>query len=212
MKRRIFIATAFLSGLTADTLFASSFVRTITVRKFETFLQAVNAFSAQKLFLSDPSLDNAYQETGKNWFKSGFSAYGTDYYLCQNNQLALFPIEFSHTTLGQIDFAVLCFAKDKQGDWHHVQPLSGFHIETLAKAANDLPFKELVNLENYFLPTIKKINMPFSFSTENGYIQCKIVMKEAQTTIEASIFEGSRVIWQKQFFSEHTLQVQSLLS
>ncbi len=207
MNRRAFISVAFLSGLTADKLFASSFFKTSTPQRFDIFLKSINVKIEKKILLSDNLLASAYEKNAQNWIKTGYTAFSSDYFLSKNNQLALFPIELYNASIGQIDLALLCFEKRTDGNWLALSPITAFHIEALALASTELT---LENFENFILPSSKSTSIPFSFCTANGHVTCKVSMKESITIIDAAIFEGQQAIWQKQFYSEHNLRVKSI--
>lgn len=209
MKRRSFITTAFFSGLLAPELLPYASNQNLHPW-LEVFLKSVNVKTKTKHFLMDKPLNDAYNLAATTWLKSGFKALGSDYFLCRNNQTALFPQVLSHPTLGQLDFAVLCFEKDIDGNWQPLPSFSSFQIEALSKASKDLSFK---NLEDYFLPCLQNSpKLPFSFSTKKGYVTCKVSMSKVQTTIDATISDGENNVWQKQFFSEHRLNVQAAIA
>ena len=196
MKRRKFISTALLVSLSVSPVLASSNLANQPTTELETLLNALSAAPKKRYFI-DKKLKKLYETSTKPWFLSGYKSLGSNYFLCQNGQVAIFPIKLLHETVGQIEVAALCFERTENGNWQRLPTLSGYHIEALTLAVKALK-KERPNadLTTYLLPTQSKKYFQFGgYVTQKGEVNFKVNINATQTIIEAKVLADGGIIW-----------------
>lgn len=208
MKRRNFISTTILGALSANQLLASTPVESTipNISKwFSQLLKVTNAKQRKRYFLTDKKLKNTYEAIRDEWSLSGYQALGENYFLCRDGELALFPIELQHTTLGQIDFAVLVFEKKKSNEWKSVKSLSGFNIEALVKSLNTFS-ADVEDVANCILPTQSTPEFTIKgYKTPKGHVYFDTRITDNKAVVNVEITINNEIVWNGKHDSEHSL-------
>lgn len=208
MKRRTFISTTILGALSANQLLASTPVTLTTPNTskwFSLLLKVTNAKKRKRYLLTDKQLKTAYEATKDEWSLSGYQALGENYFLCRDGKLVLFPIELQHPLLGQIDFAILVFEKNKTNQWKSIKSLSGFDIEALIKSLDTFP-TDSEDLANCILPTQSTPEFTTKgYKTPKGHVCFDTRITDNKAVVNAQIIVNNEIVWNGKHESKHTL-------
>lgn len=209
MKRRTFISTTILGALSANQLLAFTpleLTKADINRWLSQLLNAVKAQQRKRYLLADISLKTAYETTKEKWFSSGYGALGSDYFMCRNDNLALFPIELQHEVHGQIDFVVLVFEKKKNNEWNSVKSLSGFNVEALVESLNIFP-ADAEDLAYYILPTQSTPEFTIKgYKTPKGHVCFETRITDNKAIVNAQIIINDEIVWNQKHESKHSLR------
>ncbi len=211
LRRREFLKKAGIMGIftmTTGHAFAHKSVAFDTWNGTESLLNKLVTQTHGLQTLTGTQLLSTYQAALVQWQQSGYAATGSEFFICQNSDLALFPLHLHHESTGLLDQAVLCFEKNKSGDWIKLRTLSGFDLEALAVAATTLGnYNSAINLSDYLLPRLSsKHNNPFCFGTAKGEVSIKTLLSDTNSTIEVLVKEGDNTLFQQNIISQHTLK------
>lgn len=157
--------------------------------------------------LNDSSLLNSYKTALSHWQQSGYKAHGSNYYICQYREVALFPLLLEHDSVGLLDQAILCFEKSEAGEWIRLRSLAGFELEALSVAASNLLFDRPASaLADYLLPVVSSIRTEsFSFITSKGSVSIKTFLSDTNSRTEISVKETNETLFQQTITSTHQL-------
>lgn len=210
LRRREFLKKAGIAGIftmTANHVFAHNSAVFGAGNGTEGLLDKLATQTQSLQTLTDTPLLVTYQTSLIPWQQSGYQATGSGYYICQHGDLVLFPLHLHHESLGLLDQVILCFEKNKIGDWVKIRPLSGFDLEALAAAATALErYNPNIALCDYLLPRLSaKHKNPHCFSTAKGEISIKTLLSDTSSTIDVLVKEGDATLFQQKIKSKHTL-------
>lgn len=217
LTRRSFIKNIGITG--TATFFCGSVVAQNTLENFSNLEKDENnilsKFSKITLFdafLIDQPLYNCYKKSILNWEKTGYAATGNFCYSSSDRLLKMFPIHLHTDQNGKLDNVLLCFGKDTKGEWKVLRSLSGFDLEAITVAMNDLKIHaDEVNLSHYLFPApIQEFN-PYGFNTKKGSVSLQTLLAQEQTSTKIIVKEGSTIVYEKEIVSQHLLSINSVL-
>lgn len=216
--RRSFIKNVSIAG--AATLFSSSLIAQNSLNDFwdlnhadeENILSKFSKSIATNAFNSDSSLQECYNNAIKTWQKNGYEASSDNCYSSADGLLKMFPMHLHTETTGKIDNVLLCLGKNSNGKWQSIKSLSGFDIEAITVAVNELRKNNTnVDLSKYLFPAAEQPFNPYGFATEKGNVQLATILSSNQTITKIIITEGNRIVYDRKIISSHTLSITSLV-
>jgi hypothetical protein len=198
-----------IASLTTNQIFAQNQVASISRNGNTSFMDKISKKTYSLKTLRNNSLLHTYEAALSNWQNSGYEASGSDYYVCQDGNLALFSLHLKHESVGLLDSAILCFGKNQAGEWKSLKSLSGFDLEILTVAAGELQKNNPdIDLSDYLLPsTAQWVNDGFCFSTPKGDVFIKTILLSDASKTEIIVKEGDKILFQQTIISEHQLSV-----
>lgn len=207
LSRRIFLRNAGIISIASLTT-NPTFAQNQTVSSEGSGLLArisKKTYSLDKLPFKN--LLNIYELALNNWKQSGYEAFETNYFVCQNENLALFPLHLHHATVGLIDTAFLCFGKNQMDEWIKLRPLSGLDMEVLDVAAEGLQKHHPdIDLSKFLLPSISQNrNVGFYFDTQKGNVFIKSILSTDSVKTEIIVKEGDKPLFQQTIISQCSL-------
>lgn len=217
LRRRNFIKNVGFVG--ASTLLCSSLLAQNTFNSFsdsqneeKNILSNFSKSTFSETFLLDQSLFECYKKSIINWEKTGYVSSGNFCYSSQDGHLKMFPMHLHTDTTGKIDDVLLCFGKNAKDEWKSLKSLSGFDLEAITVAMNELQVNNRnVDLSQYLFPApVQQLN-PYSFETKKGSVSLQTLLSSEQTSTKIIIKEGNTIVYQKEVISQHSLVVNSLL-
>lgn len=194
--------------MTTSQVFAHDNAVFTNLKGSESLLSKISKRTQSLQKLTNTQLLTSYEAALVQWRQSGYQPVGSDYYICLHRELALFPLHLRHESIGVLDEVILCFEKNKLGEWVKLKALSGFDLEALTVAATTLEKNNLTfNLCDYLLPHLsRKQESPFCFSTVKGEVSIKTVLSETNSITQVLVKKGSETLFQQQIKSKHTLR------
>lgn len=217
LKRRNFIKNVGL--VSATTLVCGSLVAQNTLEKFsdsengeENILSKFSKTHFFDAFLLDQPLQDSYKKSIANWEKTGYTATGNFCYSSSDGLLKMFPIHLHTHTTGKVDDVLLCFGKNSNREWKSLRSLSGFDLEAITIAMNDLKIhSNEVNLSHYLFPApVQQLN-PYGFETKKGSVSLQTLLAPKKTSTKIIIKEGTTIVYQNEVISQHSLVANSFL-
>lgn len=208
LSRRVFLRSAGIISI-APLSTNHAFAQNQTIKKPLSQNGSLLAKISKKTYsletLSLNNLLNVYKLSLNDWQKNGYEAFGANFYICQDENLALFPLQYNHTILGLIDSMVLCFRKNQEDEWISIKSLSGFDLEVLTVAAEGLQkYNPDIDLGSYLLPSFPLNNTnSFCFNTPKGEVFIKTFLFENNAKTGIIVKEGDRILFQQTIISEH---------
>ena len=208
MKRRSFLYNAsvgtlglsFFSGLT------SRFGRSPFSASLDEFLNAIGA-TPQSWLESDPTLEEVCADASKAWKKTGYEAFSKTFFLCDQQQKALFFLHLLHPELGTLDISALVFQKDEATtNWKPATALSGFQLEALIRAAKALKMEQAPNrLAGLLLPHSSQTKPTMGrFVTKFGEVGVQASLpKDKVMRINATVYENNQALWSSEYPSDY---------
>lgn len=217
LKRRNFIKNVGFVGTT--TLFCSSLLAQSTFTSFsdseKNEMNILSKFSKSNLsdvFLLNQTLLDCYNKTIVSWKENGYESSGNFCYSSQDGHLKMFPMHLHVDGAGKLDAVLLCFGKNSNGEWKTLKSLSGFDLEAISIAMKELQINNKnVDLSHYFFPAPTQKFEPYSFETNKGSVSLKTILSPEKTSTIIIIKERSRIVYQKEIVSQHTLSLGSIL-
>jgi hypothetical protein len=168
--------------------------------------------SISSAFLLDQALLHCYNKAIVSWEKIGYQASGNFCYSSDDNRLKMFPMHFHVDGTGKLDEVLLCFGKNTNGEWKSLKSLSGFDLEAITVAMEELQMHNSnVNLSHYLFPAPVAQSEPYGFMTQKGSVYLKTTLSPENTVTKILIKEGTSVVYQKEVISKHSLIVESVL-
>ncbi len=216
LNRRNFIKNIGFVG--ATTLFCSSLLAQNSFPDFlyshneeENILSKFSKSTISDSLLSDQSLLDCYNKSIVSWEKNGYKPSGNVCYSSDDNNLKMFPMHLHVDNIGKLDDVLLCFGKDSNGEWKSLKSLSGFDIEAITLAMNELKMhNNNVNLSHYLFPAPVQQLEPYGFTTKKGSVFLKTTLSQ-NTSILIIIKEGNTIVYKKELLSKHSLITNSVL-
>lgn len=217
LTRRNFLKNVGVVG--ATTLFCGSLLAQSSFTNFSDSEKGVENILAQFLkstysdtFSSDPMLLECYKKAIVNWEKMGYEPSGNFCYSSSDNHLKMFPMHLHVNGSGKLDAILLCFGKNSNGEWKTLKSLSGFDLEAITVAMEELKTKNnTIDLTHYLFPApVQQVN-PYNFETKRVSVFLKTILSPEQTSTKIIVTEGSRIVFQKEVISQHSLVVNSIL-
>jgi len=206
MKRRTFLYNASVGtlGLSFFSGFASNFNRGQFTASLEAFLNAIGA-TPQSWLASDPTLEEVCADASKAWKKTGYEALSKTFFLCNQQQKAIFFLHLPHPELGTLDISALIFQKDEATtNWQPATSLSGFQLEALIRAAAALKPEHTPNrLAGLLLPHLSLTKPALGrFTTAFGEVGVKASLaKNKVLNIKAAVYENNQALWSSEYAS-----------
>lgn len=217
LNRRNFIKNVGFVGVSTvacgTSLFAKNAFTTFSnsVNREENILSKFSKLTYSDVFLSEPALLDCYKKAFINWEKTGYQPYGNFCYSSADGHLKMFPIHL-HVAEGKLDDVLLCFGKNSNGEWKSLKSLSGFDLEAITIAMKELQINNsTVDLSNYLFPAPAQQLEPYGFTTKKGSVHLKTTLAAKQTSTQITVTEGSKIVYQKEVISQHSLVVNSIL-
>ncbi|KAF2341968.1 hypothetical protein DMB71_06160 [Flavobacterium tistrianum] len=217
LARRNFIKNVGFVG--ATTLFCGSLVAKNTLENFsisendeENILAKFSKITFFDAFLLDQSLADCYKKSILNWEKTGYAASGNYCFSSSDGLLKMFPMHLQTEATGKIDNVLLCLGKDSNGNWKSLRSLSGFDLEAITIAMQDLNIhRNDVNLSHYLFPApVQQLNSD-GFYTRKGSVYLQTYLASEQTVTKIIIKEGNSIVYQKEIISKHSFASDSFL-
>ncbi len=179
------------------------------------YLTAVGARPVNHWLAPDQDLNRQRQTASASFLKLGYRAVGTTHYYCNNDQVAVFPLELYAPETGMIDVAALFFTKDTVAhSWQYTHTFSGFDLEAIGKAMERLgkPTHEQQAIDR-FVPVyeVPHQRRPFTFQTAAGMLQLKVMLESQKTWLDVKIVEDRTTLLDSRFISEHTLRITTVV-
>ena len=209
-SRRVFLRNATIisiASLSANHAFAQILTPQKPSLSHGSLLARISTKTCSIEKIAFNNLFNIYNISLNNWKQSGYEAMGTNYYVCQDENLVLCPLQFHHNVVGLIDSVLLCFGKNQEGEWQSLKPLSGFDLEVLAVAAEGLQkHNPNIELSDYLLPSITQNRKDgFCFTTQKGEVFIKSILLDECSRTEIIVKEGDKILFQQTIISAHHL-------
>jgi len=204
MKRRTFLYNASMGtiGLSFFSGFASNFGRSPFNASLDEFLNAIGA-TPQSWLESDPTLEEVYADASKAWKKTGYEALNKTFFLCNQQQKAIFFLHLPHPELGTLDISALIFQKDEATkNWQPATSLSGFQLEALIRAAAALKAEQAPNrLAGLLLPHPSLTKPALGrFVTQFGEVGVQAhLAKNKVISIKATVYENNQALWSSEY-------------
>lgn len=216
LTRRNFIKNVGFVG--ATTLFCGSLFGQNALTVFsdsdneeKSILSKFSKSGISDAFLLDQSLLHCYNKAIVNWEKTGYQSSGNFCYSSDDNNLKMFPLHLHVDGTGKLDDVLLCFGKNANGEWKSLKSLSGFDLEAITIAMEDLKIhSNNVNLSHYLFPAPAAPLDPYGFITQKGSVSLKTTLSSENTITKIIIKEGTSVVYQKEVISKHSLIVDSV--
>lgn len=217
LTRRNFIKNVGFVG--ATTLFCGSLLGQNTFTNFSdsdkeegNILSKFSKSNFSDTLLLDQSLLGCYNKAIVNWQKTGYQPSGNFCYSSDDNRLKMFPMHLHVDSVGKLDDVLLCFGKNDNGEWKSLKSLTGFDLEAITVAMEDLKIhSNNVNLSHYLFPAPVSQLEPYGFITQKGSVYLKTTLSSQNTSTKIIIKEGTSVVYQKEVISKHSLIVDSVL-
>lgn len=217
LTRRNFIKNVGFVG--ATTLFCGSLLAQNTFTGFsdsdkgeKNILSKFSKSNISNAFLLDQALFHCYTKAMVSWQKMGYQSSGNFCYSSDDNRLKMFPLHLHVDGSGKLDDVLLCFGKNAEGEWKSLKSLSGFDLEAITVAMEELQMHNSnVNLAHYLFPAPVTQSEPYGFITQKGSVYLKTVLSPENTATKILIKEGNTVVYQKEIISKHSLNVTSVL-
>lgn len=217
LTRRNFIKNVGFVG--ATTLFCGSLLGQNAFTGFsdsdseeKNILSKFSKSNISNAFLLDQSLLHCYNAAIVSWEKIGYESSGNFCYSSDDNTLKMFPIHLHVDGAGKLDDVLLCFGKNANGEWKSLKSLSGFDLEAITIAMEELQLHNSnVNLSHYLFPAPAAQSEPYGFMTQKGSVYLKTILSPENTTTKIIIKEGTTAVYQKEIISKHRLNVNSVL-
>ncbi|WP_264535675.1 hypothetical protein [Flavobacterium sp. N1736] len=217
LTRRNFIKNVGFVG--ATTLFCGSLLGQNAFTGFsdsdkeeKNILSKFSKSSISNAFLLDKALSDCYNKAIVNWQKTGYQSSDNFCYSSDENRLKMFPIHLHVDGAGKLDDVLLCFGKNANGEWKSLKSLSGFDLEAITVAMEELQMHNSnVNLSHYLFPAASTQLEPYGFMTQKGSVYLKTILSPENTATKIIIKEGNTVVYQKEIISKHSLVVNSVL-
>jgi len=217
LNRRNFIKNVGFVGVTTlacgSSLFAkNAFTTSNSGNREENILSKFSKLTYSDVFLSDSTLLDCYKKAFINWEKTGYQPSGNFCYSSVDGHLKMFPIHLHVEGKGKLDDVLLCFGKNSNGEWKSLKSLSGFDLEAITIAMKELQINNsTVDLSNYLFPAPAQQLEPYGFTTKKGSVHLKTTLGTKQTSTQITVTEGSKIVYQKEVISLHSLVVNSIL-
>nr|WP_294782263.1 hypothetical protein [uncultured Flavobacterium sp.] len=214
--RRSFIKNLSIAG--TATLFSSSLIAQNSLNDFwdlnhandENILSKFSKLAASSTFLLDISLQECYNNSIITWQKNGYEASSDTCYSSADGLLKMFPMHLHTEETGKVDDILMCFGKNSNGEWKSLRSLSGFDLEAITTAMNDLKIhSHEVNLSHYLFPAPTQQFNPYGFDTKRGSVSLQTILTPEQTATKIIIKEGNAIVYQKEVISKHLLIANS---
>jgi hypothetical protein len=217
LTRRNFIKNVGFVGTT--TLFCGSLLAQNTFTNFsnpdkeeENILSKFSKSTHSDAFLLDQNLLDCYNKTIVSWKGNGYESSGNFCYSSQDGHLKMFPMHLHINGAEKLDAVLLCFGKNSNGEWKTLKSLSGFDLEAINIAMKELQINNKnVDLSHYFFPAPTQKFDPYRFETNKGSVSLKTILSPEKTSTTIIVKERSRIVYQKEIVSQHTLSVGSIL-
>ena len=199
-SRRVFLKSAGIVGiasLTPNYVFAQKQNTYFMGR--QVFLSKILKKTCSLKVLSNTNLFNIYKTALNNWQSTGYQAFGSNFYVCQNENVALFPLYHPHNSMGILDRAILCFGKNDRGEWTKLKPLSGYDLEALAVATEGLLKNNAdIDLGDYLLPScFQNMDNGLCFKTLKGNVFIKTTVSKEVSKTKIIVREGEKVLFEE---------------
>jgi hypothetical protein len=212
LPRREFLRSAGITGIAisiTNSVFAQKQICSNHLNGNIGFMDKIPKKTYSLRTLHEPKLLNIYEKTLNDWQNCGYKASTSDYYVCQGENLFLFPLHLNHESIGLLDSTVLCFGKNETGELIKLKPLSGFDLEALAVAAASLQkHNPDIDLGGYLLPSFSSNQTnSFCFNTLKGSVFIKTLLYKNDSNTEIIVKEGNKILFQQTIISEHRLSV-----
>ncbi|MFH6992846.1 hypothetical protein [Flavobacterium sp. FlaQc-48] len=217
LKRRNFIKNIGFLGVT--TLFCSSLLAQNSLLDFshshngeeENILSNFSKSTFSDSLLLDPSLLDCYNKSIVSWEKNGYQPSGNFCYSSKDNNLKMFPMHLHIDSMGKLDDVLLCFGKNSNGEWQFLKSLSGFDLEAITVALNELRIHNTsTDLSHYLFPAPVQQLEPYGFTTKKGSVFLKTTLSQ-NTSILIIVKEGNTIVYKKEILSKHRLIANSVL-
>ena len=153
-------------------------------------------YSLKTLF--NTNLLDIYKTSLNNWQNTGYQALGSNFYACQHENIALFPLYHPHNSMGILDTAIVCFGKNNEGEWTKLKPLSGYDLEALAVATEGL-LKNNANIDlgDYLLPScFQNMDNGLCFRTLKGDVFIKTIVSKDASKTKIIVREGEKILFE----------------
>jgi len=216
LKRRNFIKNIGFVGIT--TLFCGSLLGQNSLLDFsdshnkeENILSKFSKSTLSNSLLSDQSLLDCYNRSIVSWEKNGYQPSGNFCYSSEDNNLKMFPMHLHIDSMGKLDDVLLCFGKNSNGEWKFLKSLSGFDLEAITMAMNELRIRNNnIDLSQYLFPAPVQQLEPYGFTTKKGSVFLKTTLSQ-DTSILIIVKEGNTIVYKKELLSKHSLISNSVL-
>ena len=217
LTRRNFIKNVGFVG--ATTLFCGSLFGQNALNVFsdsdneeKSILSKFSKSGIADAFLLDQSFLDCYNKAIVSWEKIGYQLSGNFCYTSDDDHLKMVPIRLHVDGAGKLDEVLLCFGKNANGEWKSLKSLSGFDLEAITVAMEDLKIhSNNVNLSHYLFPAPVSPLEPYGFITKKGSVYLKTKLSSESTSTIIILKEGTSIVYQKEIISKHSLIVDSVL-
>ncbi|GAB3181264.1 hypothetical protein GCM10027291_50190 [Telluribacter humicola] len=179
------------------------------------YLEVIGATSVNRLLTTDQELDSQLQANAQSFYSLGYKAFGSTLYYTSKDKVALYPLALHSPSAGIIDLTVLFFRNDASTDytWKYTHTFSGFELEAIAQAINQLPAQPeeqeaiAMFVPIYELPHQRK---PYKFKTASGHIELIVKIEEGKNTMDFKLVRDNSLLVATRFTSRHSLCCNSL--
>lgn len=190
-------------GLSGSGLLFRTMHTSADEKKLAKWLKAIGTRRQSTFFLADRALETAHEEAFASWKHIGYKALdGSGYYTLDNGKIVLFPLSLHNNEYGTITTALLCFEKRENGSWATLNPLSGFQLEALYKATEDLGNAlESSLLGQYLLPAYSPKKLQEGYPTKKGIVVIHCNANKNERQVFAKILGQGKEIWSSNYES-----------
>ena len=213
MKRRVFVQSAAISafglslkpGFVPFSLFQSSGVQ----QWLRALVVATSAKRRSSALVGRESFEALTATLNAYFSKRGYHAEHTGFYFYNEQERCCFyPLKLQHSVAGLCDMLVPVLTRDSDGSWRHINTLTGYQVEALARAAKALA-DHPTPLQHLLLPANGPSRVPahIGFGSEKASIAFSTSLQDGIAKTSISISDHGQVIFKDTFISRHCLTV-----
>lgn len=208
MQRRSFLNASIWSALGCTILPGTLIARPATAVHGGT-LDLLNrlGFRKQHIFSIEDSLFRCGQDHLIPWLETGYTPLDSGLFWQAEADYAILPVQQLNPSLGALNFGTLHFAKSS-GSWVYCGSLSGFHIEAIHKALDEIALQntDSAHCRKLTLPVISSGDTIFSNGTHHtslGKFELKAKIGTDRPHVYARLTQADNILWEKEYLSDH---------
>jgi hypothetical protein len=210
MKRRDFVQSAIVTAIGLPLIPGTSlsvFQENGVQQWFHFLISATSAKRQSHPLQGRASFETATASLNAYFSKRGYQALSSDFYFYNDQQQCCFyPLKLQHSAAGLCDMLIPVLTRDSGGAWHHVNTITGYQLEALARAARALA-EHPVPLQHLLLPASGPSRVPahIGFGSEKAMVACSTKLKSDIAETNISISVDGQMIFNDTFISRHCL-------
>lgn len=196
MNRRSFIFSSAFLTVGALESFAIVNSKSSFEIYFNTFVDGVGGYALPQFLTVQNELQILVDKHSKSLIKTGYKPFSSEVFFCDKDRTVFVPYAL-RVDNKDIDWLVLFFSKDKEGNWQYVKTYSGFQLEIFAELirqhGKNTSSEELSDL---LLPDIRT-NGSHSHDmlyTRSAQIQFQVRINDNKTLLDYRIIKNEEVL------------------